>query len=81
MDLCISSFNLNCIMQLKQFYNIATKVNSRKSATTFGDLLDCSSSKPPATAVHILTKVPRSASSQFIQVVSIVNKSANMSLI
>ena len=24
------SFNLNCIMQLKQFYNIATKVSSRK---------------------------------------------------
>ena len=24
-----------------QFYNIATKVNSRKSATTFGDLPDC----------------------------------------
>ena len=30
MDLCIISFNLNCIMQLKQFYNIATKVSSRK---------------------------------------------------
>ena len=29
-DLCIISFNLNCIMQLKQFYNIATKVSSRK---------------------------------------------------
>ena len=29
-------------MQLKQFYNIATKVSSRKSATTFGDLPDCS---------------------------------------
>ena len=28
-------------MQLKQFYNIATKVSSRKSATTFGDLPDC----------------------------------------
>ena len=27
-------------MQLKQFYNIATKVSSRKSATTFGDLPD-----------------------------------------
>ena len=34
------SFNLNCIMQLKQFYNIAPKVSSRKSATTFGDLPD-----------------------------------------
>ena len=29
-DLCITSFNLNYIMQLKQFYNIATKVSSRK---------------------------------------------------
>ena len=28
-------------MKLKQFYNIATKVSSRKSATTFGDLPDC----------------------------------------
>ena len=28
-------------MQLKQFYNIATKVSSGKSATTFGDLPDC----------------------------------------
>ena len=27
-------------MQLKPFYNIATKVSSRKSATTFGDLPD-----------------------------------------
>ena len=34
------SFNLNCIVQLKQFYNKATKVSSRKSATTFGDLPD-----------------------------------------
>ena len=43
-DPCIISFNLNCIMQLEQFYNIATKVSSRKaekSATTFGDLPDC----------------------------------------
>ena len=29
-DSCIISFNLNCIMQSKQFYNIATKVSSRK---------------------------------------------------
>ena len=29
-------------MQLKQFYNIATKVSSRKNATPFGDLPDCS---------------------------------------
>ena len=34
MDLCIISFNLNCTMHLKQFYNIAT--------TTFCDLPDCS---------------------------------------
>ena len=27
-------------MQLKQFYNIDTKVSSRKSTTTFGDLPD-----------------------------------------
>ena len=27
-------------MQLVQFYNIATKVSSRKSDTTFGDLPD-----------------------------------------
>ena len=30
MDSCIISFNLNCIMQLKQFYYTATKVGSRK---------------------------------------------------
>ena len=42
MDSCIISLNLNCILQLKQFYNIATKVSCRKSATatTFGDLPD-----------------------------------------
>ena len=28
-------------MQLKQFYDIATIVSSKKSATTFGDLPDC----------------------------------------
>ena len=39
-------------MQLKQFYNIATKVSSRKSATTFGDLPDCS--KSDTTYVHHL---------------------------
>ena len=27
-------------MQLKQFYNIATKISRRKGATTFGDLPD-----------------------------------------
>ena len=45
MDLCKISLSVNCIMQLKQFYNIATKVNSRKSATTFGDLPDWSGSE------------------------------------
>ena len=39
-DSCIISFDLFSIMQLKQFYNIATKVSSRKSANTFGDLTD-----------------------------------------
>ena len=40
-DSCIISFDLNFIMELKQFYNIATKVSSKNSATTFGDLPDC----------------------------------------
>ena len=34
-DLCMISFNLNWIMQLKQFYNIATKVSSRKKCYYF----------------------------------------------
>ena len=34
-------FRLDCIMQLKLSYYIATNVCSRKSATTFGDLPDC----------------------------------------
>ena len=34
-DSCIITFNLNCIMQLKQFYNIATKVSSRKKCYYF----------------------------------------------
>ena len=29
-DSCIISFNLNCIMQFKQFYNIATEVSGKK---------------------------------------------------
>ena len=40
-DSCIIWFHLDCIMQLKKSYYIATNVSSRKSATTFGDLLDC----------------------------------------
>ena len=35
MNSCIISFNLNCIMQLMQFYNIATKVSSRKKCYYF----------------------------------------------
>ena len=34
-DSCIISFNLNCIMQLKQFCNIATEVSSRKKGYYF----------------------------------------------
>ena len=30
------SFNLNCIIQLKQFYNIAAKDSSRKKCYYFG---------------------------------------------
>ena len=33
---CIIWFNLNCIMQFKQFYSIATKVSSRKKCYYFG---------------------------------------------
>ena len=35
MGSCIISFNLNCIMQLKQLYNMATKVSSRKKCYYF----------------------------------------------
>ena len=35
MDLCIVSLNMNCIMQLKQFYDIGTKVSSRKKCYYF----------------------------------------------
>ena len=40
--LCMIWFHFDCIMQLKKSYYIATNVYSRKSATTFGDLPDCS---------------------------------------
>ena len=43
-------------MQLKQFYDIATKGSSRKNATTFGDLPDCllvHRDRPPRTGDHI----------------------------
>ena len=39
-NLCMIWFHLDCIMQLKWSYHIATNVCSRKSATTFGDLPD-----------------------------------------
>ena len=41
-DFCMIWFHFDCIMQLKKSYHIATNVCSRKSATTFGDLPDCS---------------------------------------
>ena len=41
-DSCIIWFHLDCIMQLMESYYIATNVCNRKSATTFGDLPDCS---------------------------------------
>ena len=41
-DFCMIWFHFHCIMQLKISYHIATNVCSRKSATTFGDLPDCS---------------------------------------
>ena len=34
-DLCIISFDLKCIMQFNQLYNIATKVSSRKKCYYF----------------------------------------------
>ena len=34
-DSCIISLHLNCILQLKQFYNIATKVSCRKKCYYF----------------------------------------------
>ena len=40
-----------------------------------------SSSKPPATAVHVLAETPRPASRQLVQGMSVVNESANMPLI
>ena len=44
-DSCIILFQLDCILQLKLSYYIATNVCSRKSATTFGDLPDWSECK------------------------------------
>ena len=41
-DSCMIWFHFDCIMQLKISYHIATNVCSRKSATTFGNLPDCS---------------------------------------
>ena len=72
-DSCIIWFQLDCIMQLKKSYFIATNVCGRKSATTFGDLPDCwkfdsialagvgafLSNKPDSLAlIHLLTHWP-----------------------
>ena len=43
------------MIKFKQFYNIATKVCSTKSATTFGDLPDCLVSDP--AGAHLLHDV------------------------
>ena len=40
-DSCTIWIHLDCIMQLKKSYYIATNVCSRKSAINFGDLPDC----------------------------------------
>ena len=40
-DSCMIWFHLDCIVQLKLSYYIATNACSRKSATTFGDPPDC----------------------------------------
>ena len=39
-DSCMLWFHIDCIMQLKNSYHIATNACSRKSATTYGDLSD-----------------------------------------
>ena len=41
-DLCILWFHSDRTMQLNKSYYIATNISSRKVATTFGDLPDCS---------------------------------------
>ena len=52
-------------MHLKQFYNIATKVSSRKNATTFGDLLDWSDSiKKTSSAVF---KIPAGSRAEIVK--------------
>ena len=40
-DSCMIWFHFDCIMQMKKSYYIATNVCGKKSATAFGDLLDC----------------------------------------
>ena len=42
-DSCMIWFHFDCIMELRKSYHFATNVCSRKSATTFGDIPDCSS--------------------------------------
>ena len=41
-DSCMIWFNFDCVMLLKKSYHVATNVCSKRSATTFGDLPDCS---------------------------------------
>ena len=43
-------------MQLRQFYYIATKLSSRKGATTFGDLPDCLVAGPRVASYFPLTE-------------------------
>ena len=39
-DSCVIWFHLDCILQLKYSYHIATDVCSSTNATTFGDIPD-----------------------------------------
>ena len=56
-DSCVIWFNFDCIMQLKKSYRIATNVCRRKSATTLGDLPDCSvQSVTIMTETHLMIK-------------------------
>ena len=60
-------------MQLKQFYNIASKVSSRKSATSFGDLPDC------IIFLNFALDGPVENKSTAIQVINIIKQSCNPS--
>ena len=54
-DSCMIWFDFDCIMQLKKIYDIATNVCSKKSATTFDDLPDCSWLTDTRTHTHTHT--------------------------